>query len=172
MSDFKAAYDSVERLIESRYGVEVNISDVLDPNTGDLDGLRIKLDYTLDLETAFFVLVHLFGHSVQWNISPEFRALGLDLSVGKTAEQLGQIHDYERDATRYSLWLMHQAGVRDLDRWLSDCFAADWKFLKHFYQTGERLDFKLLRDPGAGELLTPLEIPPFQPQRWVSRWSF
>ena len=40
------------------------LGDVLDPNTGDFDGMSIKVDYDQDLETALFVLIHLFGHTV------------------------------------------------------------------------------------------------------------
>lgn len=172
MTDFRAAYNLVERRIEERYGVPVSTADVLDPNTGDFDGAKIQVDYDQDLESAFFVLVHLFGHTVQWNVSDAFRELGLDSTPGKTDAQLAQIHVYEKDATRYSLRLMHDAGVTGLDQWLSDWWWADWQFLRHFYKTGERLDVKALLRPGAGELLTPLDIPPFTPTRWVSRWSF
>lgn len=170
---FKTAFDKVERLIEERYRIPVSISDVLDPNTGDFDGMSIKVDYDQDLETAFFVLVHLFGHTVQWNLSAEFRALGLETSPGqRTPAQLEAINHYERDATRYSLALMHEAGVTELDAWVTDWWHADWAFLKHFYETGERLNFKALLEPGKHTPLTPLPIPDFSPQKWVSRWSF
>lgn len=171
MTDFKAAYDAVERRIEDRYGIPVSISDVVHPNTGDFDGTRIQVDHDQPLESAFFVLVHLFGHTVQWNTSAEARQVGYDLSVGKDEAQLARIHDYEQDASRYSLMLMHEAGVRDLDAWLSDWWAADWRYLQHYYRTGERLDFQSLLKPGT-PLLTPKPIPPFQPTVWVSRWSF
>ncbi|MCZ7646513.1 MAG: hypothetical protein M5U26_14715 [Planctomycetota bacterium] len=172
MTDFKTAFDRVERRIEDVYDIEVNISDVVDPNTGDFDGLRIKLDYTLDLDLALFVLIHLFGHTVQWNVSEEFRRLGQDPSLRKTDAELAKIYAYERDATRYSLQLMHDAGVADLDRWVSDWFAADWAYLAHLYRTGEKLDPRALFKAGAGERLTPLPIPAFKPQKWLSRWSF
>lgn len=172
MTDFKEAYDRVERRIEERYGIPVSISDVLDPNTGDFDGASIKIDYDQSIESALFVLVHLFGHTVQWDTSAEYRELGRDLTIGKSDEQLQRIYDYEKNATRYSLQLMHDAGIGDLDRWVSDWWHADWKYLKHYYRSGEKLDFKTLLKPNAGEVLTPLPIPEFQPQRWISRWSF
>lgn len=152
--------------------MDVSITDVLDPNTGDFDGARIAIDFDQDLEMAFFVLVHLFGHTVQWNISEEFRRIGRETSVGKSDEELAAIYGYERDATRYSLSLMHETGVTDLDQWVSDWWRADWLYLSHFYKTGEKLDVKALVKPGASERLTPLPIPPFTPQHWVSRWSF
>ena len=170
--DFKKAYDLVERRIEERYGIPVMISDVVHPNTGDFDGTRIQVDFDQDLETAFFVLVHLFGHTVQWNISEDYRRIGTDLSVGKGEKELAAIYEYEQNATRYSLQLMHEVGVRDLDRWLSDWWAADWRYLKHYYLTGEKLNFKTLLKPGEDELLTPIAIPEFVPQKWLSRWSF
>lgn len=170
--DFQTAFNKVELLLEQRYGIGVSISDVLDPNTGDFDGTHIKIDYDQDLEMALFVLVHLFGHTVQWNISAEFRAIGLETSPGKSDEMLAKIYDYERDATRYSMRLLHDAGVTELDRWVSDWWQADWEFLVHFYRTGEKLDSRKLLVAGKGELLTPLDIPPFELQRWVSRWSF
>ena len=143
MHDYKKAYDLVERRIEDRYNIPVSISEVLKPNTGDFDGLRIMVNYDQDLESALFVLVHLFGHTVQWNISAEYRELGTDLSIGKGEAELARIHDYEKNATRYSLQLMHEAGVKDLDRWVSDWWGADWRYLKHYYQTGEKLEFSL-----------------------------
>lgn len=171
MMDFKRAYDLVERRIEDRYGIPVRIADVIDPNTGDFDGMHIAVDYNQDLETAFFVLVHLFGHTVQWNISAHYRAVGHDLSIGKGEAELKAIWEYEQNATRYSLQLMHEVGLTDMDEWVSDWWAADWRYLEHYYRTGEKLDFKTLLRPGA-ERLTPLAIPEFTPQKWLSRWSF
>jgi hypothetical protein len=173
-SDFVAIYNRVERYIEERYGIPVSISDVLHPNTGDFDGASIKIDYDQDLEMALFVLIHLFGHTVQWNLSDTLRRLGQHSANARqlSDEELQEIYHYERDATRYSLALLHAAGVFHLDRWVSDFWHADWLFLRHLYRTGEKLDVRTLLQPGAGELLTPLPIPPFTPQRWMSRWSF
>ena len=64
MTDFQEAFNRVELHVETRYGIPVSISDVLDPNTGDFDGCSIKIDYDQDLEVALFVLIHLFGHTV------------------------------------------------------------------------------------------------------------
>ena len=40
------------------------------------DNAEIHLDYDLEAEDALFILVHLFGHTVQWNTSEEARAIG------------------------------------------------------------------------------------------------
>jgi hypothetical protein len=169
---FKAAYDAVERLIEARWHMPVVIGDVVDPNTGDFDGAQIVLDHTLDIEMALFVLAHLFGHTAQWASDPAARDLGTRYASERPpADLLPAIHVYERDASRIALRLFHDAGVRDLDAWLSDWAAADWEYLEHFYRTGERGDFRRFHREGA-PVLEPLEIPAFTPSRWISRFSF
>lgn len=169
--DFQAAYNQVIRVVENRYGVEVMISDVVDPNTGDFDGRTILIDYDQDPEVALFVLVHLFGHTVQWNTSDEYRALGLNVAAGKTPEEMAAITEYERGATRMGITLLHEASVKDMDGWASDWWRADFEYLLHFYETGEKLDVRSLLKRG-GEALAPLPIPRFTPRKFASRWSF
>ncbi len=168
----KEAFDKIERHIEDVYSIPVSINDVVHPNTGDFDGTKIELDHDQELDSALFVLVHLFGHTVQWNISAEYRALGSDLSIGKGEEVLMKILEYEKNATRYSLQLKHDVQETDIYQWVSDYIAADWKNHAHNYRTGEKLDFRTLIEPGKGTLLGPLKIPAFTPQKWISRWSF
>jgi len=175
---FRDAWDRAQRRIESRYAVSVSVCEVTEPYTGDFDGKTILVDKDQDLEMALFVLIHLFGHTVQWNLSPALRRLGQSAAataaaeVERSAEWMCQVRDYERDATRYSLALLHDVGIFHLDRWVSEFWHADWAFLEHFYRTGEKLDVRSLLRPGEGEVLTPLPIPDFTPQRFVSRWSF
>jgi hypothetical protein len=47
--DYQAAYNRVVPVVEGKYGVEVMISDVVDPNTGAFDGQSILIDYDQDL---------------------------------------------------------------------------------------------------------------------------
>jgi hypothetical protein len=169
--DYRAVYNRVVPVVEKTYGVEVAISDVVDPNTGDFDGETILLDYDQDLEVALFVLVHLFGHTAQWCTSEAYRKLGLDAATGKTPEELAAIHEYEQGATRIGIALLHEAGVTDMDGWSSDWWRADYEYLLHFYATGEKLDVRSLLKRG-GEALAPLPIPRFTPKRYASRWSF
>jgi hypothetical protein len=107
---FRDAFNRVERHIEQRYGLPVVITDVPDPFTGDLDGATILVDYDLSAEDALFILVHLFGHTVQWNVSPADRALGLLDVHDPSDELLASLARYEQDAARYSLQLFHEAG--------------------------------------------------------------
>ena len=165
---FREAFNRLERLIEERYGLPVVITDVTDPFTGDLDGAQILVDYELEPEEALFILVHLFGHTVQWNVSPRDRELGLLEVKNPTDELLSQLARYEQDAARYSLQLFHEAGVRDLDQWLANFVACDVAYLMHFYRTGEKRPFRSFWNDDAPALL-PLEIPAFTPAKWISR---
>ena len=165
---FRDVFNRVERLIEERYGLPVVITDVTDPFTGDLDGTQILVDYDLDAEEALFILVHLFGHTVQWNVSPSDRVLGLLEVKNPTDELLAQLERYEQDAARYSLQLFHDADVHDLDQWLANFAACDVAYLMHFYRTGEKKPFRSFWSDSA-PVLTPLVIPDFRPTKWISR---
>jgi len=165
---FREVFNQLERVIVERYGLPVVITDVTDPFTGDLDGAQILVDYALEPEEALFILVHLFGHTVQWNVSPKDRELGLLEVKNPTDELLSQLARYEQDAARYSLQLFHESGVRDLDQWLANFAACDVAYLMHFYRTGEKRPFRSFwSDHAAG--LTPLDIPDFRPTKWISR---
>lgn len=168
----RSVWNLVEREIETRYHIPVRVSDVPHPFTGDLDGAEISVDHDVELEDALFILIHLFGHTVQWNVSP--RARELAEAQGKpqvwTPEALAAVEEYERDACRISLQLLHEVGVHDLDQWVSDFAACDLRYLFHFYKTGERGEFFSFWQNGT-PLLTPLPIPDFQPTVWIARWS-
>jgi hypothetical protein len=109
---------------------------------------------------------------VQWNVSEKWRNLGLNVAVGKTEQEMKDIHEYEQGATRLGITLLHEAGVRDMDGWASDWWRADYEYLLHFYATGEKLDTRALLKRGGAETLEPLPIPRFTPQRFSSRFSF
>jgi hypothetical protein len=166
----KRVFDRTEKLIEDRWGIPVIIQDVPNPFTGDLDGQRIMVDFDLDVHEAVFILIHLFGHTVQWNVSETNRALALAKPAAWTDELLAAVVAYEEEACRYSLQLVHEAGFRDLDQWLSDFSACDSAYLMHFYKTGEKRPFRQFWTDDA-PLMSPLAIPPFQPERWISRYD-
>lgn len=164
----RAVFNQLERLIEDRWGIPVVIQDVPNPFTGDLDGQQIMVDYDLDIEDAVFILIHLFGHTVQWNLSPERRETAFAQRSTWTDEQLHEIAVYETEACRYSLQLLHEIGVYDLDSWVSNFAACDACYLLHFYKTGEKRPFRSFwRDDAP--VLAPLAIPDFRPQRWLTR---
>jgi len=167
---FLATFNRLESYIETRWGIPVVITDVPNPFTGDLDGAEIHVDFDLHAEEATFIVAHLFGHTVQWNTSPRAREIGTLIVKDASEELLRELADYERTAARYSLQLFHDAGVTDVDQWLSDFSACDVAYLMHFYRTGEKPPFRDFWMDGT-DLLTPLAIPEFRPERWVARWG-
>jgi hypothetical protein len=168
--DYRAMFQALVQHIEGAYSLKVNVGPVTGSYTGQFDGKELWVDLDHDPEEAVFILAHLFGHTVQWNLDEKLRQLGLAVS-GVNEEDLARIYQYERQASQLGLALLEESGEFRLARWLSDCFGADWKFLAHFYRTGEKLRFE--RREGAAEpLLSPLLIPTFVPQRWPPRGSF
>jgi hypothetical protein len=59
----------VEQLIEKAYSVRVVTRDVPDPLICDLNGAEIHIDYAVTPEQRLFLLAHLFGHTVRWNVN-------------------------------------------------------------------------------------------------------
>ncbi|MEZ4457643.1 MAG: hypothetical protein R2882_14010 [Gemmatimonadales bacterium] len=168
--DFGAALARTVARAES-YGLAVEVVDVTDPNTGDLDGRTILLDHLLTEEEKLFLLLHLFGHCVQWNTSPEARSVGQAEFQPVTEEEYRAVFEYEKEASRFGLQLLLEAGVAGAERWLTDLWYADWLYLQHFYRTGERRDPGEFHRAGAHPLLDPREIPPFTPAVWPRRFA-
>ena len=170
MSDLKVVFDRVSRIVQERWGIPVRIQDVPNPFTGDLDGEQIMVDYDLDVDEALFILIHLFGHTVQWNVSARSREIAFAQPGTWTDLQLAEVAAYEREACGYSLQLLHDAGVHDLDQWVSNFAACDADYLMHFYKTGEKPPFRTFwRDQAP--LVPALPIPEFRPTRWLSRYQ-
>jgi hypothetical protein len=165
---FIEVFNLAEKHLEDRYELPVVISDVPNPFTGDLDGAEIRVDYDLNAEESLFILIHLFGHTVQWNLSAEDRELGRKVEANVPESRLAAIEAYERTACAYSLQLLHDLGVHDLDQWVSDFAHCDLAYLMHFYRTGEKRPFRSFWQEGA-PLVAGQPIPDFHPTRWVSR---
>src|SRR6266487_4087285 len=49
-----------------KYGFVIEYRDLDPPRSGIFDGLRIVIDPDVGFEMQCFLLLHLFGHSVQW----------------------------------------------------------------------------------------------------------
>lgn len=168
--DYRAVFNALAEHIEDAYSLKVNVGPVTGSYTGQFDGREIWVDLEKDPEEAVFILVHLFGHTVQWNVDEKLRVLGLANS-GVKEEDLPRIYQYERQASQLGLALLEEIGEFSLARWLTDRFGADWKFLAHFYRTGEKVRFEI--EAGADEpLLAAIPIPKFIPQRWPPRGAF
>ena len=165
---FRGAFDAVASHVRVRYGVSVEIAEVVPPFKGDLDGERIVVGSGNRDDERLFLVAHLFGHTVQWNVSAASRRLGMRMPVDPDDALLDALEAYEREACGYSQQAMHEAGVTDLDQWLADHSACDLAYLRHFYRTGERRAFRSFWREGQPRF-DPLPIPSFTPRRWRRR---
>jgi len=163
-ANFTHASALVQGRIEKTYGIPVITRDVPDPLTGDLDGAEIHIDHAVSDELRLFLLVHLFGHTVQWNTNPAALEIGQLLEPPVTEDVLAPILEYEDQAARYSLALLHEAGVTGFDQWLADFSATDHAYLAHYYRTAEKREFQTFEVTGT-PLLSPNAIPAFTPAR-------
>lgn len=165
---YRDAYAAVARHIGDHYGVSVEETGIPPPLKGDLDGIRILVGDHVTDEERLFLVAHLFGHTVQWNLSAHWRRLGMAMPVNPSEPELNALEAYEREACQYSQQALHEAGVSELDQWLADYSACDLAFLRHFYVTGERRPFREFWQPHQ-PLIAPLTIPTFVPTRWRRR---
>jgi len=156
--------------MEARYQVRVVTRDIPDPLIGDLDGAEIHIDYAVTPEQRLFLLAHLFGHTVQWNVDPAAFDLGRTRQPPVEEAALSPLLAYEREAAGYGLALLHETGIRDADQWLSDYSACDLAYLTHFYRTGEKRDPISFWRPNV-PLVQARAIPAFAPKKLVFRSS-
>jgi hypothetical protein len=154
----------VEEFLFSRYGIAVVTRDIPDPLTGDLDGVEIHVDYSLAAEERLFLLAHLFGHTVQWNVNPAVFELARQYRPPVEGDLFPAILDYEREAARYGLFMLLEAGITDVDDWFSAYSECDQAYLLHYYRTAQK---GRLRDfwPQTVVLIEPKTVPAFKPIR-------
>jgi hypothetical protein len=152
----------VQLHIETAYGVRVITRDVPDPLTGDLNGAVIHIDYAVTPEQRLFLLVHLFGHTVQWNVTAGAFELGRPQSLPVSEDCLPALMEYEREAARYALALLHEVGITDVDQWFADYAACDAAYLRHYYVTAEKRGFLSFWREGTPPLQAQ-PVPPFTP---------
>src|SRR5215510_2230463 len=103
----------VQQHVQGAYSIRVVTLDICDPLTGDLDGAEIHIDFAVSPELRLFLLAHLFGHTVQWNVNPRAFEIGKQHDPPVDEKLLPDIMEYEREAACYGLGLLHQAGVID-----------------------------------------------------------
>jgi hypothetical protein len=162
MITFAEYSKKVEDQIQSAYGIRVVTRAIPAPLTGDLNGSEIHIDCAVTPEQRLFLLAHLFGHTVQWNVTPGAFELGGPRRPPVPEEELPTLMEYERNAARYALGLFHEIGIGDIDQWLSDYAACDEAYLRHYYRTAERKEFTSFWNDGAPRI-EPQPIPSFVP---------
>src|SRR5436853_1481931 len=94
-----------------KYGFALEYRYLEPPKTGIFDGLRIVIDPDVTFEMQCFLLLHLFGHSVQWVAPSLAHKLG-DLQHTEDRQRFMQVlHAYELEAAGFGRQLMQHVGV-------------------------------------------------------------
>lgn len=166
---FESLFPRLEARVES-YGVDVDLLDFDPPFTGDLTGDQVLIDPDEPAESKCFLVLHLFGHLVQWNLHPDLLdEIGVT-EVPVDEAKIAAVERYEREACRYGAALLaaETAGAPDaeaLARWYADYAACDLAYLAHYYRTGEKRPFRSFWEEGRGTV-EPLPVPGFTPRRF------
>ena len=138
--------------------------DIPDPLTGDLDGMEIHIDHAVTPDLRLFLLAHLFGHTVQWNLDAHAFDLGIQIAPPVDEALIPKVLVYEKEAARYGLALFHEIGITDADPWFADFSACDQAYLTHFYRTGEKRDSMSFWQEDVVPV-EPKPVPSFTPTR-------
>jgi len=154
----------VEEYLEHVYGIRVVTRDIPGTLIGDLDGSEIHIDPAVNPEQRLFLLAHLFGHTVQWNVDPRAFELGQRYAPPVDNNDVPAILDYEREAASYALGMLHRTGITDIDQWFSAYAACDEAYLLHYYRTGEKGEFQNFWLDNV-PLVQPKSVPPFTPTK-------
>jgi len=154
-----------------KHGFVIEYRDLEPPKTGIFDGLRIVIDPDVAFEMQCFLLLHLFGHSVQW-VAPSLEHKLADLQHTEDRDRFMHVlQAYELEAAGFAMQLMHQVGVVTLDQWFSDFVATDWRYVERYYQTETLPDWKSCIVSDC-PLVTPAPIPELRHHRVDVRFAF
>ena len=154
-----------------KYGFAIEYRDLEPPRTGIFDGLRLTLDPDVDFEMQCFILLHLFGHSVQW-VAPSLAAkLGPLQNTTDREAFMKVLHDYEYEAARFGMQLLHEAGIHDFDQWYADFVVTDWQYLERYYREGAIPPWRECVAT-AQPLIQPEPIPPLEHKQMEVRFAF
>ena len=154
-----------------KHGFVIELRDLEPPRTGIFDGLRIVIDPDVPFEMQCFVLLHLFGHSVQWvapSLSPQLDALQ---NTSDMTRFMRVLHDYEFQAARFGMTVLHDVAILDCDDWYSDFVETDWRYVEGYYRTNEipRWEDCIATAPQRVE---PLAIPELKHRQVEVRYAF
>ena len=154
-----------------KYGFQIQYQDLQEPRTGTFNGRVITIDPDVGFEMQCFILLHLFGHSVQW-VAPSLEGTLDDLQSTKNRDHFLQaLRDYEFQAAQFGMYLLHEVGVTDLDQWYSDFVETDWRYVRHYYVEGSIPDWASCKTTGC-EIISPVPIPELKHREVAVRFAF
>lgn len=154
-----------------KHGFSIELADLEPPRTGIFDGLKITIDPDVGFEMQCFVLLHLFGHSVQW-VAPalEHQLDALRHTTDKAAF-MKVLQAYEYEAARYGRHLLDETGLPGLVAWYSDFVETDWRYVERYYQTDAIPPWEECLAE-AEKPVEPLPIPELRRRRVEVRFAF
>jgi hypothetical protein len=154
-----------------KHGFVLEYRDLDPPRTGIFDGVRIVIDPDVGFEMQGFLLLHLFGHSVQW-VAPSLAHKLEDLQHTEDRQRFMQVlHDYEFEAAGFGMRLLHDVGITHLDQWYSDFVETDWRYVERYYETDQLPDWHTCIVSGR-PLITPRDIPALIHRQVQVRFAF
>jgi hypothetical protein len=154
-----------------KHGFVLELADLEPPRTGIFDGLKIVIDPDVGFEMQCFVLLHLFGHSVQWTAPALAGQLdALQNTTDKTAF-MRVLHDYEFVAARFGRQLLAETGVAGLEAWYADFVETDWRYVERFYLTDVIPPWEECLAQ-ATQPVEPLAVPELRLRRVEVRFAF
>jgi len=151
-------------------GFAIEYRDLAPPRTGIFDGLKIVIDPDVDFEMQCFVLLHLFGHSVQWVAPSLIHKLDALQNTTDKERFLQVLHDYEHEAAGFGLALLHDLDIHDLDAWFSDFVATDWRYVERYYRE-DRIPPWSECIASGGPAIRPVAIPPLAQRQVEVRFA-
>ena len=154
-----------------KHGFALEYRDLEPPKTGIFDGLRIVVDPDVRFEMQCFLLLHLFGHSVQW-VAPSIEHKLHDLqNTSDRVRFMRVLHEYEYEAAGFGMTLLHEAGVITLDQWYSDFVQTDWQYVEKFYETDALPDWTTCVASGC-PMIAAVPIPELRHRQVEVRFAF
>lgn len=154
-----------------KYGFAIEYRDLEPPRTGIFDGLRIVIDPDVGFEMQCFLLLHLFGHSVQWVAPSIENKLDALQHTADKREFMRVLQAYEMEAARFALQLLHERGIVDEDRWFSDFVHTDWRYVERYYELDALPQWSDCVVSG-GPLVSAQPIPPLKQRQVDVRFAF
>jgi hypothetical protein len=152
-------------------GFVIEYRDLEPPRTGIFDGLRIVIDPDVGFEMQCFLLMHLFGHSVQWVAPSLAEKLDALQNTEDKTRFMQVLHEYEFEAAGFGMQLLHEIGMRHLEQWYSDFVETDWRYVERYYETDRIPDWRDCVISGC-PLIQPLPIPLLEHREVQVRFAF
>lgn len=162
-TNFKIVLDKVIDYVND-LGFNIIFKDDIDEFfKGDLDGLNIILRH-INYEEDLFNILHMVGHSIQWNDSSDLRDFGNVVYNKPDEKLLAKLRNYEWEANCYGYKILTDLGYYNLKNWLELKCTLDMVYLTHFYKTGEKLRGVVNMDNIERLSLNPKELPKIIPK--------